>query len=263
MIKEVEIGKNYALYLLNLYGGTKYNVTVIGKTNIDNVSLNEDKYNVYETFFQPIGLGLTSYYTAIQEKTDIYICRAISSLEPFTISDEKVFIPKSLIDFNETSEYVSAYNFNFQIFPLIKRFDTDDAKDKFIENIKEKIRLKLKELIEFNILSETDISITYDTIYLTKETIEGFENKSTSLWDQYNQRVRTQRKNEEVREEQYNSMLAELRESIEMNNRSTQEYNDKLIELQEEIDKFKALNNANNNESDENQNNLLGSDNSE
>ena len=60
MIKEVEIGKNYALYLLNLYGGTKYNVTVIGKTNIDNVSLNEDKYNVYETFFQPIGLGLTT-----------------------------------------------------------------------------------------------------------------------------------------------------------------------------------------------------------
>jgi hypothetical protein len=108
MIKNIDLGKNYALYLLPLYGGIKNNVTVIGKTNIDNVAMNEDEYNIYETYFQPLGLGLTSYYTAIQQDTEIYICKPITSLEPFTIGDEKIFIPKSLIDMSESVEYVEA-----------------------------------------------------------------------------------------------------------------------------------------------------------
>jgi len=245
MLTDVEIGKNYALYLLPLYGGTKYNVDVIGKTNIDSVALNQDEYNVYETFFQPLGLGLTSYYTAVQEQTEIYICRPITSLEPFTIGDDKIFIPKTLIDMDESSEYVSAYNFNFQIYPIVKRFDSDTARETFETEIAEKIRLKLKELIEFNTLDETNVEVSYDTIYATKETIESVEDKSATMWDQYNQRVRTQRNNERLKEEQYNSMLAEMNKSTQESNRLIDLYNNKLIELQAEIDRYKNANNSN------------------
>ena len=239
MITEVEIGKNYALYLLPLYGGTKQNVSVIGMTNIDNVALNEDEYNIFETYFQPLGLGLTSYYTAIQEKTEIYICKPITSLEPFTLGDEKVFIPKSLIDISESSEYISAYNFNFQIYPLIKRFDSDTARDEFSQEIVNKVLHKLKELIDFNILDETTIDISYDTVYLTKETIDNMENRSRTLWDNYNKRKRDLRQGEKLLEDQYNSTINRMEESIKANNEATQKMNDKIVVLEKSIEDYK------------------------
>ena len=102
MLEKIEYSKLYSIRLLDFYGGTKHNVLVIGKTDINNVSNNEDEYNIFETFFQPQGLGIASYYAAIQSNTTIYICRVIDSLEPLTISDEKIFIPESLIDKNNS-----------------------------------------------------------------------------------------------------------------------------------------------------------------
>lgn len=239
MINGVEIGKNYALYLLPLYGGNKQNVSVIGMTNIDNVALNEDEYNIYETYFQPLGLGLTSYYTAVQEKTEIYICRPITSLEPFTLGDDKVFIPKSLIDMSVSSEYISAYNFNFQIYPLIKRFDSDTARDEFSQEIVNKVLHKLRELIDFNIIDETAIDISYDTIYLTKETIDNMENRSRTLWDNYNKRKKDLRQGEKLMEDQYNSTINRMEDSIKSYNEATKKMNDKVIVLEKAIKDYK------------------------
>ncbi len=239
MINRVEIGKNYALYLLPLYGGNKQNVSVIGMTNIDNVALNEDEYNIYETYFQPLGLGLTSYYTAVQEKTEIYICRPITSLEPFTLGDDKVFIPKSLIDMGVSSEYISAYNFNFQIYPLIKRFDSDTARDEFSQEIVNKVLHKLRELIDFNIIDETAIDISYDTVYLTKETIDEMENRSRTLWDNYNKRKRDLRQGEKLMEDQYNSTINRMEDSIKAYDEATKKMNDKVIVLENAIKDYK------------------------
>jgi hypothetical protein len=239
MIKNIDLGKNYALYLLPLYGGIKNNVTVIGKTNIDNVAMNEDEYNIYETYFQPLGLGLTSYYTAIQQDTEIYICKPITSLEPFTIGDEKVFIPKSLIDMSESVEYVEAYNFNFQIYPIVKRFDSESTRDSFKEEITEKIRIKLKELIDFNTLEETAVGVSYDTVYVTKETIEAMENRSTKMWNEWHERLRKNRDGERLMEEQYNQTLNEMREAINENTRSAEEYHNKVAVLDAEIKRYR------------------------
>ena len=98
MIEKLEYGKSYAIYLNSLYGGYKSNVRIIGKTNIDNVvSNNDDDYNIYKTYFEPVGLGLNSYYSAIKPETTIYIGLVVDSLEPYSYTEEKVFIPKSLI----------------------------------------------------------------------------------------------------------------------------------------------------------------------
>lgn len=239
MITSVDLGKNYALFLLPLYGRTKNNVTVIGKTNIDNVAMNEDEYNIYETYFQPLGLGLTSYYTAIQQDTEIYICKPITSLEPFTIADEKIFIPKSLIDMSESVEYVEAFNFNFQIYPIVKRFDSETTRDQFKEEIVEKIRVKLKELIDFNTLEETEIGVSYDTVYVTKETIEDMEKRSTKMWNDWHERLRKNRNNDRLMEEQYNQTLNEMREAINENTKAADEYHDKIAILDAEIKRYR------------------------
>ena len=238
MITSIDFGKNYALYLLPLYGRTKNNVTIIGKTNIDNVAMNEDEYNIYETYFQPLGLGLTSYYTAIQQNTDIYICKPITSLEPFTIGDEKIFIPSSLIDMSESVEYVSAYNFNFQIYPIVKRFDSESTREQFTNEISEKIKTKLKELIDFNILEETEIGVSYDTVYVTKETIEAMEQKSVKLWNELHNRTRQTREGELIMESQYNQKINELNDAILQNKKSSDEYQNKIISLNTIIKRY-------------------------
>ncbi len=244
MLTSIDFGKNYALYLLPLYGGIKNNVTVIGKTNIDSVALNENEYNIYETYFQPLGLGLTSYYTAIQENTEIYICKPITSLEPFTISDEKIFIPSTLIDMSVSTEYISAYNFNFQIYPMLKRFDSEATRDRFKEEIVEKIKAKLNELIDFNTLETTEIDVSYDTVYVTKDTIEEMEEKSVKMWNDLHTRIRQSRENDRLMESQYNQTMIELNLAISENKKLSDEYHDKIAILDAQIKRYKdAINN--------------------
>jgi len=209
MLSNIEMGKNYALFLLPLYGGTKNNVRVIGKTTIDNVSRNQDDYNIYQTYFEPIGLGLTTYYTAIQESTDIYICNPITSLEPLAISRVKVFIPATLIDMNTSSEYVEVNNLNFHIYPIIKRFTSIDEKDNFSTEIIKKIKGKLKELNVFSAL-DSEVELSYDTIYVTKEDIEAIENKIASEQQKRDNLLREFRRRETEKEFQYNKALSDM-----------------------------------------------------
>ena len=90
MIEKLEYGKSYAIYLNSLYGGYKSNVRIIGKTNIDNVvSNNDDDYNIYKTYFEPVGLGLNSYYSAIKPETTIFSIPSISIYCP-TISERLI-----------------------------------------------------------------------------------------------------------------------------------------------------------------------------
>jgi hypothetical protein len=209
MITNVEMGKNYALYLLPLYGGNKNNVTVIGKTNIDNVVNNQDDYNIYKTYFEPLGYGLTTYYTAIQQDTEIYICNPITSLEPLTISSEKIFIPATLIDMNNSSEYVEVNNLNFGIYPIIKRFSSTDARDKYTIEIVDRIKAKLRELIDFSAL-DSEVTVSYDTVYITKEEIENIENTVAKCKSDRDTILREFRKRESEKELQFNKTLADM-----------------------------------------------------
>ena len=94
--KGLEYSKTYSIKLLDIFGGYKSNIRIIGKTNIDNVVNNtDDEYNIFKTYFEPIGLGLTSYYVNITNKTVIYIGLVVNSLEPYSYTEEKVFLPES------------------------------------------------------------------------------------------------------------------------------------------------------------------------
>ena len=240
MINSVEMGKKYALYLLQLYGGTKNNVLVIGKTTIDNVVRNKDNYNIYQTYFEPIGLGLTSYYTAIQENTDIYICNPINSLEPLEVSDDKLFIPSTLIDMSKSSEYVEVFNLNFNIYPIMKRFKSVDERDAYLTEIKNKIKGKLKELIDFSAL-DSEIETSYDTVYLTKEEIEFIENKVNAQKEYRDRIIREYRSRETEKEFQYNKALADMNRARDDYLTKQRAAEDLKITLEREIKVYRDL----------------------
>lgn len=240
MLDNIELGKKYALYLLPLYGGTKNNVLVIGKTNIDNVVRNQDDYNIYQTYFAPIGLGLTSYYTAIKETTDIYICNPIESLEPLTVGSDKLFIPASLIDMSESSEYLEVYNLNFHIYPIIKRFTSIDERDSFLIDIKNKIKGKLKELVDFSAI-DSEVDSSYDTVYLTKEDVELIENKIAEQKENRDRILREYRKRETEKEFQYNKALADMTNARDDYLTKIRETEDLKVTLERQIKIYRDL----------------------
>lgn len=237
MINSISFSKIYGIKILDLYGGEVHNCIVIGTTNIDNVSNNEDDYNIYETFFQPIGLGLTSYYTAIKNDTVIYICKKIESLEPLTISDEKMFIPATLIDYDNSIEYVECTNFNFNIYPVIRRFVSENEREAYIKEIREKLTKTLKRLIDFSVL-DNEIDIAYSPIYLSTEDIDAIENKRTKAFDDYKRSISSKQQFDREREKAYNTSISNYNSSRIDYEKKVIEYNAKISTLNHLIELY-------------------------
>lgn len=239
MINSISFSKIYGIKILDLYGGEVHNCIVIGTTNIDNVSNNEDDYNIYETFFKPIGLGLTSYYTAIKNDTVIYICKKVESLEPLTISDEKIFIPATLIDYDNSIEYVECTNFNFNIYPVIRRFVSENEREAYIKEIREKMTKTLKRLIDFSVL-DNEIDVAYSPIYLSTEDIDAIENKRTKAFDDYKRSISSKQQFDREREKAYNTSISNYNSSRTDYEKKVIEYNAKISTLNHLIELYES-----------------------
>lgn len=241
MIESIEMNKNYAIYLSDLYGSTKSNVQIIGTTVIDSLSKNDDEYNIYQTYFEPFGLGISTYYTAIQSDTVIYICAPIESLEPFSLNlDEKIYIPASIIDMDKSSEYTKCYNINFTIYPIIKHFDTDDERDEYIEKIKTQVKNRLNNLIDFNTLG-LEIDSSYAPIYMTTEDNEALEEERSTNFDKYVERVNTYNRNQEAAANAINEKLQSLSASKTEYENLVKEETNKVIKLNNLIEQYEKL----------------------
>lgn len=238
-LTSIDVNHNYELYLNPIYGGTKYNVQVIGVTYIDSVTKNEEDYNIYNTYFSPIGLGITSYYTAIHNDTKIYICNAITALSPLTISTDKLFIPESLINMSDSQEYDKAYAFTFKIYPLIKQIDTDEELTTYTEEIKTKVQNRLKSLVDFSIL-DTSLDVSYEAIYVEEDTLVSIENDRKTKYNEYIARVNTNNRAEEVKNIEYTKKMNEL--TAEIANYKTMEDEVTVLKakLQADIDVYEA-----------------------
>ena len=242
MIKSVQMNKNYAIYLSDLFGNTKNNVQIIGTTTIDSLAKNDPDYNVYETYFQPYGFGLASYYTAIQSNTVIYICAPIKSLEPFDLNlDEKIYIPESIIDLDKSSEYKKAYNMTFTLYPIIKDFDTDDERDKYLEEIKEKIKNRLSALIDFNSLG-LEVESSYAPIYLTTEEVDSINENRSKLYDQYVERINQYNKTREDSANSINDTIKSYNEAKVNYEQAKIREEAKIAELQRLIEIYEKWN---------------------
>ena len=227
MIEKLEYGKSYAIYLNSLYGGYKSNVRIIGKTNIDNVvSNNNDDYNIYKTYFEPIGLGLTSYYSAVKPETTIYIGLVVDSLEPYSYTEEKVFIPESLIDFDKSEEYIKVSKINFNIFPIVRKFSTETDRDEFITKTKSELLNRVKGLIEFSNL-DTEVESDYSDLYVTKEEYDVLDTARESIYKSFRKRMIDIDNANRIKEANYNTKLSELDSKIKEYEKARQEMESK------------------------------------
>ena len=240
MISSVQLNRNYAIYLSDLYGGGKNNVQVVGTTSIDSLAKNNPDYNIYQTYFEPYGLGLSTYYTAIQTETVIYICVPITSLEPFEIDiDNKIYIPESIINLDKSSEYVKAYTINLNIYPIIKNFDTDDERDKYIENIKEKVKNRLIALIDFNSLG-LEIDSSYAPIYLTTEDVTEINKERSDMYKEYIDRINKYNKIQEESANSINTVIKEANEAKVAYEEAKSAEEKKVAELQRLIEIYES-----------------------
>ena len=236
MIETLEYGKSYAIYLTSLYGGYKSNVRIIGKTNIDNVvSNNDDDYNIYKTYFEPVGLGLTSYYSAIKPETTIYIGLVVDSLEPYSYTEEKVFIPESLIDFDKSEEYIRVSKISFNIFPIVRKFSTEMDRDEFIAKTKSELLNRIKSLIEFSNL-DTEVESDYSDLYITKEDYDVLDTARESVYKAYQKRMFEFDNSARIKEANYNAKLTELDSKIKEYERARQEMENTKNKYQGMID---------------------------
>ena len=235
MIETLEYGKSYAIYLTSLYGGYKSNVRIIGKTNIDNVVSNDDNYNIYKTYFEPVGLGLTSYYSAIKPETTIYIGLVVDSLEPYSYTEEKVFIPESLIDFDKSEEYIRVSKISFNIFPIIRKFSTEMDRDEFIAKTKSELLNRIKSLIEFSNL-DTEVESDYSDLYITKEEYDVLDAARESIYKTFRKRMIEIDNAARIKEANYNTKLAELDSKIKEYEKARQEMENTKNKYQGMID---------------------------
>ena len=236
MIEKLEYGKSYAIYLNSLYGGYKSNVRIIGKTNIDNVvSNNDDDYNIYKTYFEPVGLGLNSYYSAIKPETTIYIGLVVDSLEPYSYTEEKVFIPKSLIDFNKSEEYIKVSKISFNIYPIVRKFSTEIDRDAYIAKTKSELLNRIKSLIEFSNL-DTEVESDYSDLYITKEEYDVLDAARESVYKTFRKRMIEIDNAARIKEANYNTKLAELDSKIKEYEKARQEMENTKNKYQGMID---------------------------
>ena len=236
MIEKLEYGKSYAIYLNSLYGGYKSNVRIIGKTNIDNVvSNNDDDYNIYKTYFEPVGLGLNSYYSAIKPETTIYIGLVVDSLEPYSYTEEKVFIPKSLIDFNKSEEYIKVSKISFNIYPRVRKFSTELDRDEYIAKTKSELLNRIKSLIEFSNL-DTEVESDYSDLYITKEEYDVLDAARESVYKTFRKRMIEIDNAARIKEANYNTKLAELDSKIKEYEKARQEMENTKNKYQGMID---------------------------
>lgn len=236
MIEKLEYGKSYAIYLNSLYGGYKSNVRIIGKTNIDNVvSNNDDDYNIYKTYFEPVGLGLNSYYSAIKPETTIYIGLVVDSLEPYSYTEEKVFIPKSLIDFNKSEEYIKVSKISFNIYPIVRKFSTEIDRDEYIAKTKSELLNRIKSLIEFSNL-DTEVESDYSDLYITKEEYDVLDAARESVYKTFRKRMIEIDNAARIKEANYNTKLSELDSKIKEYEKARQEMENTKNKYQGMID---------------------------
>lgn len=236
MIKKLEYGKSYAIYLTNLYGGYKTNLRIIGKTNIDNVVSNtDDDYNIFKTYFEPVGLGLTSYYSTIKPDTTIYIGLIVDSLEPYSYTEEKIFIPESLIDFNKSEEYIKVSKVSYNIYPIVHEFSTETDRDAFITRTRNELIKRISGLIEFSNL-DMEVDTDYEDLYITKEEYEAIDNNREIAYKAFNKRIATNERLFKEKEAIYNSKLTELSKKVEEYERARQEMENTKNRYQSMID---------------------------
>ena len=151
------------------------------------------------------------------------------------MTEEKVFIPESLIDFDKSEEYIKVSKISFNIYPIVRKFSTEIDRDEFIAKTKSELLNRIKGLIEFSNL-DTEVESDYSDLYITKEEYNILDTTRESVYKSFQQRLIEMDNAARIKEANYNSKLAELDSKIKEYERARQEMENTKNKYQGMID---------------------------
>ena len=170
MVKELIQGNMYHLEFIAPYTQKgPYDVEISAIAKKSTLSLYGD-FDVRGTFFDEV--GIKTYLTMVDDNTDIYICHPIESYDPIEVkTDEFIFIPKSIIDYNACDIYQKMIRYKFNIEGIRRHFDTSFEAMDFVKNVETNIPLVLQDTKEIgnDLLSVSD---TQEEILVLKSVID-------------------------------------------------------------------------------------------
>ena len=151
------------------------------------------------------------------------------------MAEEKVFIPKSLIDFNKSEEYIKVSKISFNIYPIVRKFSTEIDRDEYIAKTKSELLNRIKSLIEFSNL-DTEVESDYSDLYITKEEYHVLDAARESVYKTFRKRMIEIDNAARIKEANYNTKLAELDSKIKEYEKARQEMENTKNKYQGMID---------------------------
>ena len=144
---EITQGNKYTINLIEPYsefGNIFAQITAICK--LATVEMFGDN-DIRDRFFKNV--GILSYLTMVTESTDIYVAIPITNVEPFeTDASKPIFIPRTIIDFNNSYEWKEKSKYIFKIEGITRYFETSVEAKEFGQKIENSIISALNDTDE-------------------------------------------------------------------------------------------------------------------
>lgn len=189
-------------------------------------------FDIRGLFFDEVGMG--TYLSLVDDNTDIFICSPITSTDPIQVDDKNAFaLPKSIIDFNESEEWMLSHKFTFVVEGIERYLPSIGERTKFRDNVEQDI---------ISVCSETD-RLVGDLLVVNGTEVEFLKSKSAiKTAKDHQQKLLDKRRirNETVANAQEEQYMSLLREQHKLNKMTTIN-NNKILELDEKTQKALAI----------------------
>jgi hypothetical protein len=182
----LKINSNYHIELQARWA-RNYDVKIEGTVSPSALQELSPITDLKKEFFDDYGLSISMYLLLLSKSTVVYICRAITSFDPYEINNndnDRIFIPESLIDTVRTYEYVLAKRYIFEVSTGVKKFKNILEEDQFFKDMRKKISEKMKSIDDF-IADNISTDVSGVEVIVTNEYLIKLENLRNELIDDY------------------------------------------------------------------------------
>jgi hypothetical protein len=212
----LEINKPYHVELQYQWG-KKYDVFVCGmisQTSLQEISPNTD---LKKEYFDDYSISISNYLRLMPPSVIIYICRPITSHEPYEIDEEddsRIFIPESLINFVKTYSYLIAKKYTFEVTTGIKEYKNILVENAFFNDIRVRIGESFRNIDDF--MADTiSTDIKSIDVLVTRNYLDKMKKEQEYLINRYRNALREGQKDYENRQRSLYEQLVRSKMSEE------------------------------------------------
>ena len=211
-----------------------------GKTTVTS-SQYFSEYNIIDKYMREYGMTFRDFYENITDEVEILIVHPLSSLDPPEMEEEPIYIPITLVDFENSDDLLTSNVYEFSIKGVKRYFSLESEKDKYI---KEALSRLTKLLNEEELFVSENVSIelsTKEEIKTRNEIIRDNQYRENALINISTARSKVAM----INEQQYNEWAKSKKNYEDALKRFEEDTADIENIKQEWTDKFKELDDLN------------------